>query len=81
MAAVNYYIGMKRGDSNNPGAITATTTTVGTAADVEVRMQLNTGSVATGLTRLDVKKIFETLVQFIDNGGLNGAGANLPPAA
>lgn len=81
MAAVNYYIGLKRGASNNPGGITATTATVGTAVDVELRMQTNDGSTATGLTRLDVIKIMETLEAFIAQGGLNGAGANLPPAA
>lgn len=81
MAAVNYFIGLKRGGVGNPGAITATTATVGTAVDVELRMQTNDGSNATGLTRLDVIKIMEVFEQFIANGGLNGAGANLPPAA
>lgn len=80
MAAVNYFIGLKRGAGNNPGAITATTATVGTAVDVELRMQINDGSNATGLKRLDVIKIMEVFEEFLNQGGLNKAGANLPPA-
>lgn len=75
---VNYYLSMKRGDNNNPFAITSGTTTVGATADIELRMQIDNGTSTTGLRRLDVKKALETILAFVESGGLNHAGANLP---
>lgn len=78
MAAVNYYLGVKRGDEFKPFNVTAGTSTIGTAADVELRIQTNDGSNATGITRQDVLLLIDLLESFIESGGLNGAGANLP---
>jgi hypothetical protein len=79
MAALNYYLGLKRGASNNPGNVVSGTTSGGTAADVEVRMQINNGSSGTGLTRKDVILLLEQIEEFIEQGGITGqAGANLP---
>lgn len=79
MAAVNYYLGIKRGADNKPFvSVVSGTSTIGTAADVEVRLQTNDGSVATGLTRKDAIIALQVIMEFINSGGLNHAGANLP---
>lgn len=78
MAAVNYFWGMKRGDANNPNAIVPTTATVGTAADVEVRIQINTGANATKINRKDVDLLLNTIRQAIVNGGVNHNGIDVP---
>lgn len=78
MAAVNYYLGLKRGAENKPSLVVAATSTQGTAVDVEVRLQTDDGSNATGLTRQDAKLLLKIILEFIEQGGLNSAGANLP---
>jgi hypothetical protein len=78
MAAVNYYLGVKRGAALNVNRVVAGTATSGTAVDVEVRLQINDGSNATGLTRKDAKIALEILEAFIESGGNNHDGANLP---
>lgn len=78
MAAVNYYIGIKRQFSLIQGNVNAGTATAGTAVDVEVRMQINDGSTATGLTKKDVIVALDTLKKWVNENGLNHAGANLP---
>lgn len=78
MAADNRYLGLKRGAPFNIGLVVAGASTAGTAVDVELRMQINDGSNATGLTRLDVLKIMEILEAYIESGGKNHAGVNLP---
>lgn len=78
MAAVNYYIGLKRGGDLKQSSVTSGTATAGTAVDVEVRIQINDGSNATGITRNDVVLILEEVEAWIVSGGLNHAGANLP---
>lgn len=78
MAALNYYLGLKRADNLNPESVQAGTATVGTAADIELRIQINDGSTATGITRGDVIVLMEILEAFILSGGSTGAGANLP---
>jgi hypothetical protein len=78
MPAVNYYLGLKRADDFNAEKVQAGTATVGTAADVELRIQINDGSNATGITRGDVINMIEVLEAFINGGGSAGAGANLP---
>ena len=75
---VNYYIGMKRGDPFNIQAVQTGTTTLGSAADVELRMQIDNGTTTTGLTRKDVLIIMEILEGFIESGGLQHAGGSLP---
>ena len=79
MAAVNYYLGLKRGAPFNVNGVSAATTSAGTAADVEVRIQINDGSNATGITRLDVQKLLEILEAFVESGGKNHDGQFLPP--
>lgn len=80
MAAVNYYIGGPRGINNNPGKLTVGTSSAGTAVDVEVRLQINNGSNATGLTRKDAVIILDLIEDFIEQGGITGSlGTDLPP--
>lgn len=80
MAALNYFLGLKRGTLGNPGEVSAATTTQGTAVDVEVRLQINNGSNATGLTRKDASILLELIADYIEQGGITGsAGVDLPP--
>jgi len=80
MAAVNYYLGAKRGSNINPFGVTAGASTAGTAVDVELRIQINNGSAATGITRKDVNLLIEKLRAYINSGGAVGiAGTDLPP--
>ena len=79
MPAVNYYLGLKRGDSNNPGNVVAGTATIGTAADVELRIQINDGVTATNITIKDVILLLEQFEQYVTQRGITGAlGTNLP---
>lgn len=78
MAALNYYLGVKRGAPINPNNVTAGTGSAGTAVDVEVRLQINDGANATGLTRKDAMIALEILEAFIESGGNNHDGQNLP---
>ena len=83
MAALNYYYGLSRGQNFNPENVVVTATTSagpaqGTAADVEVRVQINNGSSASGITREDVRLLLLTVLEFFDGNGAAGAGANLP---
>lgn len=78
MAAVNYYLGIKRNAALNVNNVVAGTATAGTAVDIEVRLQINDGSNATGLQRLDAVKALEVIEAFIQSGGNNHDGANLP---
>lgn len=78
MAALNYYLGLKRGAANSPNAVVDGPATAGTAVDVEVRLQINDGANATGLTRLNALDLLKIIEEFIKQGGENHAGANLP---
>ncbi len=79
MPAVNYYLGLKRGDSNNPGNVVAGTSTIGTAADVEVRIQIDNGTNTTGITRKDVAILLEMIERYVEQDGISGSlGAFLP---
>jgi len=78
MAALNYFLGVKRGDPLNVNNVVSGTATAGTAVDVEVRLQINDGANATGLTRKDAQIALEILEAFIESGGNNHSGANLP---
>ncbi len=78
MAAVNYYLGVKRGQAMNANRVVAGPGSAGTAVDVELRLQINDGSNATGLTRKDALIAVEILEAFIESGGNNHDGANLP---
>ena len=78
MAALNYYLGLSRGSNNNIFNVTAGTSSAGTAVDVEVNIQINNGSNATGITSLDVVLLLNTIVDYLNSSGLNHAGADLP---
>lgn len=78
MAAVNYYLGVKRGAPLNVNNVVASAATAGTAVDVEVRLQINDGANATGLTRKDAMIAIEVLEAFIESGGNNHSGSFLP---
>jgi hypothetical protein len=78
MAAVNYYLGIKRGAKLNVNGVVAGAATAGTAVDVEVRLQINDGSNATGLSRKDALIALGILEAFIESGGNNHDGQNLP---
>lgn len=81
MAAVNYYYGLKRGAPMNLDEVVVGTATVGTAADVEVRVQINDGTNATNITILDTYKLLEIIEAFIKQRGLIGpttTGVDIP---
>lgn len=78
MALTNLFLGIRRVDGLNPGNVQTGTATVGTAAEVELRIMTDDGSAPTGIKRQDVVNAIEVLKGFIEQGGLNGAGANLP---
>jgi hypothetical protein len=79
MAALNYYLGLKRGQSNNTYNVVAGTASNGTSSDVEVRIQMNNGTNATGITSLDVELLLRTIRDYLNSNGLDAAGADLPP--
>ena len=72
MAAVNYYLGLKRGASMNLDQVVAATTTSGTAVDVEVRIQINDGTNATNITILDTYKLLEIIEAYVKQRGMAG---------
>ncbi len=81
--ALNYYYGLSRGQALNPELVVTTATTnagpaQGTAADVEVRVQINNGASASNITREDVRLLLLNILAFFDGNGAAGAGANLP---
>lgn len=78
MAALNYYIGVKRGAPLNVNNVVAGPASAGTAVDVEVRMQINDGVNATGLSKKETVIALEILEAFIEANGNNHAGQNLP---
>lgn len=78
MAALNYYLGLTRGADGNPENVVAGTSSAGTAVDVEMRMQIDPGTGATGLTREDVITRLRTFELFILGNGQGGNGGNLP---
>ena len=79
MAAVNFYMGVLRGQNTTQLKVVTGTASAGTATDVEIRMQINNGTSATGLTRKDVNLAIDILRSYLNSGSVNGlAGANLP---
>lgn len=83
MAALNYYLGLKHADDDNIGNVVTSNTTNagpggGTAADVELRLQINDGSNATNITKEDVITRMRFLEEFILSGGPDASGTNLP---
>jgi len=78
MVALNYYLGLSRGANLRPEEVTAGTTSAGTAVDVELNIQINNGTTATGIRRKEVLLLLKGLENYINNGGLQGAGTYLP---
>ena len=78
MAALNYYLGLQRGANFRPEEVTAGVTTAGTAVDVELNIQINNGTTATGIRRKEVLQILKVLEAYIQSGGIQGAGTYLP---
>jgi len=83
MAALNYYIGLQYGKDFNVENVVAQSSVnagpaAGTAADVEVRIQINNGSSASGITKKDAVLMLTQIIAWIEGNGSAGAGANLP---
>ncbi len=78
MAAVNYYLGVKKGASAIQGQVVAAASTAGTAVDVEIRIQINDGATATGISKKDTLLALDVIIKWINENGLNHAGAFLP---
>ena len=78
MAALNYYLGLKRGANMRPEEVVAGTSSAGTAVDVEVNIQINNGTSATGIRNKDVILLLKVIEAYIKQGGLQGAGTFLP---
>ncbi len=75
---VNFYLGLKRGAPFNVNSVVAATSTQGSAVDVEVRIQIDNGTSTTGITRKDTVLLLEIIEAFIESGGNNHDGQNLP---
>ncbi|MDR3562050.1 MAG: hypothetical protein P4N59_11530 [Negativicutes bacterium] len=78
MAVVNYYLGLARGQLGNPFVAVSGTASNGTGSDVELRIQINNGTNATGITKNDVLRAMEKFAEYLEAGGPNHAGTNLP---
>ena len=84
MAANNYYLGLTAGSDNNyENVVTSASVNAGpgggTAADVELRIQTDTGSGPNNITRKLVIEKIMILMEFINGGGSGpGGGTNLP---
>lgn len=78
--AVNYYLGIARGKTQNPGNVAISTSATGTAADVEVRIQIDNGTSTTGITKDDVIMALRNFEQYIIGNGIPGGapGTDLP---
>ncbi len=80
MAAVNYYLGLARGQSGNPGNVVAGVASNGAASDVELRIQINNGTNATGITKQDVSNLLDVLKDYMVSNYIpaGSPGADLP---
>ena len=78
MAALNYYLSLRRGANFRPEEVVAGTAPLGITADVEVNIQINDGTVNTGIRRKEVTQILRVIEAYIQQGGLQGAGTYLP---
>lgn len=76
---VNYYLGLQRGQ-DQVGLVAAGTSTGGTNADVEVRMQIDNGTTTTKLTKMDTVRLLKVIIQYIEGNGVVGGlpGTDLP---
>ena len=86
MAANNFYLGLTMAQANavNNEAIVGTASTdagpaQGTAADIELRIQTNSGSgPKNGIKRKDVVLGIKALIAYVESGGSAHAGQYLP---
>ncbi len=67
------FLGLRRGDDTNNANVVTGSASAGSAVDVEVRW-----SNLNNLTKLDLVMLLEQIKYFVEENGLNGAGANLP---
>lgn len=70
----NFYLGIARGQTHNTGNVTVGTSSGATAADVELRMQIDNGTGKTGLTKKDVIIAMEVFEKFILSNGIPDGG-------
>jgi hypothetical protein len=83
MAANNFYLGLTMANDNNPERVVYTTSSnagpaQGTSADVEIRIQTDTGTGPNGITRLQAIRMLQVIIQAIESGGSAHAGAGIP---
>jgi hypothetical protein len=76
--STNYYLGPQRGGPLNVNRVVAGTSTAGSSVDLEARLQIVNGATPTGLTRKDSIMLLKIIEAFIDGGGNNHDGQNLP---
>lgn len=77
--AVNYYLGIRR-DQQHAGQVAVGTTTGGTNADIEVRIQIDNGTATTGMTKMDAVRLLEVIREYVAGNGVAGGlpGTDLP---
>lgn len=80
MAAINYYIGLKRRNTDLSDTSLVDFGTASTAADIiELRMEVqDAGNNPTGLQRIDVAKALIVFLKYLKQGGQIGDGTNIP---
>ena len=78
--ALNYYYGIARGQLDGVGDyVVVDTASGGTAADVELRVQMNNGTNPTSITLLEVCEFLETFKHYLENLGLESLpGTDIP---
>jgi hypothetical protein len=69
-----FFVGTKFGQEFNPDNLVSGTVSAGATLDVEVRMET-----ANNLTRHGTVLALEQIIAWIEGGGQDGAGANMPP--
>lgn len=68
-----YYVGTKFGQEWNPDNLVSGTVSAGATLDVEVRMET-----ANNLTRKDAVHGLQQVIAWLESGGQDGAGSNMP---
>lgn len=77
MAAANFYYGVTRGQEINPSEVVVGVASNGAASDVELRVQTNNGTSATGITKIDVLIALKALLAYFESDSFY-AGNDLP---
>ena len=78
--ALNYYYGIARGQVDGVGDLVVVgTSSGGTAADVELRVQMNDGTNPRSLALIDVLNLLKTIEHYLENLGLESLpGTDIP---